>query len=265
MDVALEACSSVAERCYYMAGVGGSIPSAPIVSKPCGTQPGNLVDMIITRLIQTGFGIICLLLVAACSGIGPSETAASATGAAATADTADGTTPEPGAHEYVIGAGDTLGISVYHAPELSVPGLPVRPDGRISMPLIPDIVAAGKTPTQLGKELEGRLQEYIKDPIVTVMVTGFIGPFNRQVRVIGEATEPSAIPYRDHMTVLDLMIAVKGLTKYAAGNSAIIVRGTGAKRETIRVHLSDLIKYGDIDQNVEMLPGDTLIIPQSWF
>jgi len=224
------------------------------------------VDMIITRLIQTGCSIICLLLVTACSGIGPSATAAGTAGAAtATADTAEGTTPEPGAHEYVIGAGDTLGISVYHAPELSVPGLPVRPDGRISMPLIPDIVAAGKTPTQLGKELEGRLQEYIKDPIVTVMVTGFIGPFNRQVRVIGEATEPSAIPYRDHMTVLDLMIAVKGLTKYAAGNSAIIVRGTGAKRETIRVHLSDLIKYGDIDQNVELLPGDTLIIPQSWF
>jgi polysaccharide export outer membrane protein len=167
--------------------------------------------------------------------------------------------------EYVIGAGDTLGVSVYRAPELSVPGLPVRPDGRISMPLIPEIVAAGKTPTQLGKELEGRLKEYIKDPIVTVMVTGFIGPFNRQVRVIGEATDPSAIPYRDHMTVLDLMIAVKGLTKYAAGNSSIIVREVGDKRETIHVHLSDLIRSGDIDQNVELLPGDTLIIPQSWF
>src|SRR5690349_15286073 len=122
--------------------------------------------MIITRLIQTGFSIICLLLVTGCSGIGPSATVTSTPGTAAAADTAEGTTPEPGAHEYVIGAGDTLGISVYHAPELSVPGLPVRPDGRISMPLIPDIVAAGKTPTQLGKELEGRLQEYIKDPIV---------------------------------------------------------------------------------------------------
>jgi polysaccharide biosynthesis/export protein len=218
--------------------------------------------MIITRIIQTGFSIILLLLAGACGGIGPSETVASAAGAASTADGAPAT---PGANEYVIGAGDTLGLSVYHAPELSVPGLPVRPDGRISMPLIPDIVAAGKTPTQLGKELEERLKEYIKDPIVTVMVTGFIGPFNRQVRVIGEATEPSAIPYRDHMTVLDLMIAVKGLTKYASGNSAIIVRGAGEKRETIHVHLSDLIKHGDIDQNIEMLPGDTLIIPQSWF
>jgi len=222
--------------------------------------------MIITRFIQTGFSIILFLLIAACGSIGPSETGTKVEGtAAAAADTADDPSAGPGAHEYVIGAGDTLGISVYHAPELSIPGLPVRPDGRISMPLIPDIVAAGKTPTQLGKELEERLKEYIKDPIVTVMVTGFIGPFNRQVRVIGEATEPAAVPYRDHMTVLDLMIAVKGLTKYAAGNSAIIVRGTGEKRQTIRVRLSDLIKYGDIDQNIEMVPGDTLIIPQSWF
>ncbi|MCW3476914.1 XrtA/PEP-CTERM system exopolysaccharide export protein [Limobrevibacterium gyesilva] len=167
--------------------------------------------------------------------------------------------------QYVIGAGDQLGISVYRAPELSVPSLPVRPDGRISMPLIPDIVAAGKTPTQLGKELEERLKEYVKDPIVTVMVTNFVGPFSRQVRVIGEATEPQAIPYRDHMTVLDVMIAVKGLTKFAAGNSAVIVRRVGDKRESIKVRLSSLLKDGDIDQNVEMLPGDTLIIPQSWF
>jgi polysaccharide export outer membrane protein len=235
--------------------------------------------MIITErmtrsMIWVSQSIIVLLLVAACGDIGPSGVpvatpAPATTPATASADAAaaDATANSAQANntQYVIGAGDQLGISVYHAPELSVPGLPVRPDGRISMPLIPDIVAAGKTPTQLGKELEERLKEYIKDPIVTVMVTGFIGPFSRQVRVIGEATEPAAIPYRDHMTVLDLMIAVKGLTKYAAGNSAIIVRGTGEKRETIHVRLSDLIKNGDIDQNIELLPGDTLIIPQSWF
>ena len=167
--------------------------------------------------------------------------------------------------QYVIGAGDMLGISVYHAPELSVPGIPVRPDGRISMPLIPDIVAAGKTPTQLGDELTEKLKEYVKDPIVTVMVSNFVGPFSRQVRVIGEATEPAAVPYRDHMTVLDLMIAVKGLTKFAAGNSAVIVRQVGDHRENIKVRLADLLKDGDIDQNIELLPGDTLIIPQSWF
>ena len=133
------------------------------------------------------------------------------------------------------------------------------------MPLIPDILASGKTPTQLGKELAERLKEYVNDPIVTVMVSGFVGPFSRQVRVIGAATEPMAIPYRDHMTVLDVMIATKGLTKFAAGNRAIIVRTSGEKRETLKVRLNDLLKDGDIDQNVEMLPGDTLIIPESWF
>jgi polysaccharide export outer membrane protein len=167
--------------------------------------------------------------------------------------------------QYVIGAGDQLGISVYHAPELSVPSLPVRPDGRISMPLIPDILAAGKTPSQLGAELQDKLKQYVKDPIVTVMVTNFVGPFNRQIRVIGEATDPQAIPYRDHMTLLDVMIAVKGLTKYAAGNSAVVIRKIGNKEDKIAVHLSDLLKNGDINQNIEMQPGDTLIIPQSWF
>ncbi len=166
---------------------------------------------------------------------------------------------------YVIGAGDQLGISVYRAPELSVPSLPVRPDGRVSMPLIPDIIAAGKTPTQLGKELAARLKEYVQDPIVTVMVTGFVGPLDRQVKVIGEATEPAALPYRDGMTVLDLMIATKGLTKYAAGNSSVIVRRNGDKQQVIKVRLSDLLKDGAYCDNVALLPGDTLIIPQSWF
>jgi len=172
--------------------------------------------MIITRLVQTGCSIIVLFLAAACGDIGPSETApAPAAGAPATPSTADGApAPLGGSHEYVIGAGDTLGISVYHAPELSVPGLPVRPDGRISMPLIPDIVAAGKTPTQLGKELEERLKEYIKDPIVTVMVTGFIGPFSRQVRVIGEATEPAAVP--GAACIVMRAVAVPATTAYGS-------------------------------------------------
>jgi polysaccharide biosynthesis/export protein len=213
---------------------------------------------------MTGIFVIAAVLLAGCTPPGPRSTAPAGTPAAASADDAAAADPSRNT-QYVIGPGDQLGISVYRAPELSVPSLPVRPDGRISMPLIPDIVAAGKTPTQLGKELEGRLKEYVKEPIVTVMVTGFVGPFSRQVRVIGEATEPQAIPYRDHMTVLDVMIAVKGLTKFASGNSAIIVRQVGDKRENIKVRLSDLIKDGDIDQNVEMLPGDTLIIPQSWF
>ena len=232
-------------------------------------------------VIRSLVWLAALSLMAACgggpqSGYGPAcparETAApqavpggpgAAPGAASASAAADPRASTTTA--YVIGAGDSLGISVYRAPELSVPAIPVRPDGRISMPLIPDIVAAGKTPTQLGSELEERLKEYVQDPIVTVMVTGFIGPFDRQVKVLGEATEPAAIPYRDGMTVLDVMIATRGLTRYAAGNNAVIVRRAGDQQETIRVRLNDLIKSGDICQNVAMRPGDTLIIPQSWF
>ena len=168
--------------------------------------------------------------------------------------------------EYVIGAGDNLSIFVYRNPDLSEGGVAVRPDGRISTPLIEDIIAAGKTSTQLAREIEDRLKKYVQDPNVTVIVRSFIGPPDRQVRVIGEATDPIAIPFRDHMTLLDVMIATRGLTKFAAGNRAVIVRidADGAQQH-IRVRLSDLIRDGDIAQNVEMRPGDTLIIPQSWF
>ncbi len=170
------------------------------------------------------------------------------------------------ADEYVIGSGDQLSIFVYRNPDLSEANVAVRPDGRISTPLIEDIVAAGKTPTALSREIEQRLKKYIQDPNVTIIVRGFIGPPDRQVRIIGEATDPVAIPYRDHMTLLDVMIAIKGLTKYAAGNRSLIVRMLpNGKQETIRVRINDLIKNGDISQNIEMMPGDTLIIPQSWF
>ena len=166
--------------------------------------------------------------------------------------------------DYILGPGDALTITVYHNPELSL-SLPVRPDGRISMPLVPDMEAAGKTPTQLSDDLKAKLKDYVKDVNVTVVVTGFIGPFDRQVRVIGEATAPLALPYRDHMTLLDVMIEAKGLTRFAAGNSAEIVRRNGSKTDTIPVRLGDLIRDGDITQNVPMRPGDTLIIPQTWF
>lgn len=170
------------------------------------------------------------------------------------------------ADDYVIGSGDSLSIFVYRNPDLSEAGVAVRPDGRISTPLIEDIVASGKTPTQLARELEKRLSKYIQDANVTVIVRGFVGPADRQVRVIGEATDPIAIPYRDHMTLLDVMIATKGLTKYAAGNRALIVRtDPDGKQQSIKVRLNDLIKDGDIGQNIEMSPGDTLIVPQSWF
>ena len=165
---------------------------------------------------------------------------------------------------YVIGPGDDLNVFVYDAPQLSME-VPVRPDGRISTPLVPEMPAAGKTPGQLAKDLTERLKEYVKDPNVTVIVRSFVGPLDRQIRVIGEATEPQALPYREHMTVLDVMIMTKGLTRYAAGNRAVIVRRSGDKEETIHVRLADLLDDGDIKQNVEMQPGDTLIIPQTWF
>ena len=167
---------------------------------------------------------------------------------------------------YIIGAGDSLSVFVYKNPDLSEAGVAVRPDGRISTPLIEDIMAAGKTPTQLARDIEDRLKKYVQEPNVTVIVRSFIGPPDRQIKVIGEATAPAAIPYRDHLTVLDVMIATKGLTKYAAGNRAeIFRRDASGRQQSIKVHLSDLLNSGDMSQNVEMQPGDTLIIPQSWF
>jgi polysaccharide export outer membrane protein len=182
----------------------------------------------------------------------------------AKSDVAAPVADEP-ASEYVIGPGDVLSISVDQSDRLSVNELPVRPDGRISVPLASDLQAAGKTPTQLGHDIEDRLKKYVQNPNVTVMVRSFQGPADRQVRVIGEAVDPQAIPYRESLTVLDVMIATKGLTKFAAGNSAFIIRHVGTKQQRLRVRLSDLIKDGDISQNVAMRPGDTLIIPQSWF
>ena len=170
--------------------------------------------------------------------------------------------------EYVIGPGDRLGVFVYDQPQLTLNDVPVRPDGRVSTPLVSDGPAAGKPPAELAADLSKRLEKYVRDPNVTVIVHEFVGPFDRQVRVIGEAADPQAIPYREHMTVLDVMIQTKGLTRFAAGNSAVIVRraAAGSSATTrIPVRLSDLVKDGDIAQNVEMRPGDTLIIPQSWF
>lgn len=166
--------------------------------------------------------------------------------------------------QYVIGPTDGLQIFVWRNPELST-GVTVRPDGRISVPLIEDLDAAGKTPTQLAREMEKILSEFVQDPVVTVIVTGFVGPFDKQIRVVGEATEPRAIQYRSNMTALDAIIEVNGLTEFAAGNRAVIVRIVDGESQSYRVRLDDLIKDGDVSANVEMLPGDILIIPESWF
>ena len=171
------------------------------------------------------------------------------------------TNPSP---DYVIGPLDTLSIFIWRNPELSQ-SVPVRPDGRVSIPLIDDLQAAGKTPTQLARDVETRLKKYIQDPICTIIVTGFNGPYDRQVRIVGEAAHPQAIPYREHMTLLDVMIAVGGLTQFAAGNRATVLRDVDGKEEQFGVRISDLVKDGDVSANVAMLPGDVLIIPQSWF
>lgn len=166
--------------------------------------------------------------------------------------------------EYLIGPGDSLNIFVWRNPELSV-NVPVRPDGRISIPLVEDMVAVGKTPTILGREIEDRLSKYVTSPIVTVMTTQFVGPFAQQVRVIGEAATPRALPYRANMTVLDAMIEVGGLTKYAAGNRAVLIRTINDVQETFPLHLDSLINKGNIQDNVALSPGDILIIPQTYF
>jgi polysaccharide export outer membrane protein len=184
--------------------------------------------------------------------------------AALTANATPSAQPAP---EYVIGPGDALDVYVHRSPELTINGLPVRPDGRISIPLVPDIEAAGRTPTRLARDIEDRLRRFVIDPNVTVIVRSFVGTSSQQVRVIGEATQPRAIPYREGMTLLDVMIDARGLTRYAAGNRAEIIRrdAPDAPPQTIRVRLTDLLRNGDMTQDVRMRPGDTLLIPQGWF
>ena len=165
---------------------------------------------------------------------------------------------------YRIGPGDVLNVFVWHNTDLSAQ-MPVRPDGRISLPLIGDIVAAGTTPTDLAAQIQDKLKAYVKDPLVTVIPTQFVGLFTRQVRVIGEAVQPRAIPYSASMTALDVMIAVGGLTKYADGNRAVLVRAIDGKQQSYQVHLDSLVRDGDVSQNVALQPGDILIIPQRFF
>lgn len=166
-------------------------------------------------------------------------------------------------YRYLIGPLDTVNIIVWRNPELSL-AVPVRPDGRISTPLVEDLVALGRNPTDLARDIEKALAKYIRDPIVTVVVTAFQGPSSEQIRIVGEATRPQAIPYRQNMTLLDVMIQVGGLTDFADGNNAVLVRGKeGGKQYSVR--LKDLVKRGDISANVDVKPGDVLIIPQSWF
>lgn len=166
-------------------------------------------------------------------------------------------------YNYIIGPGDALNITVWRNPELSM-SVPVRPDGKLTTPLVDELVVQGKTSVQVAREIEIILAKFVRDPVVTVIVTGFVGPYSEQIRVVGEATKPQTLPYKSKMTILDVMISVGGLTDFADGNGATILRTSeGDKRYSVR--LKDLIKRGDYSGNVEMKPGDILIIPQGWF
>jgi polysaccharide export outer membrane protein len=164
--------------------------------------------------------------------------------------------------DYKIGPGDTLNIFVWRNEELSVT-VPVRPDGKISTPLVEDMVAVGKSPSELARDMESVLQEYIRAPRVNVIVEGFVGTFGEQVRVLGQAVSPSSLPYRERMTLLDVMIEVGGLTQFAAGNRSKLVRVVNGQTEEYRVRLDDLVNKGELAENMLVLPGDVIIIPES--
>lgn len=167
-------------------------------------------------------------------------------------------------YRYLIGPGDSLDIFVWRNPEISGT-FQVRPDGMITTSLVEDVPVTGRTPTQLARELEESLSKYIRDPIVTVTVGGFVGPYSEQVRVIGEAVSPMAINYNQHMTLLDLMVVVGGLTEFADGNDATLIRVVNGVQEQYKVMLDTLVRDGDISANVDILPGDIIIIPEAWF
>ena len=166
---------------------------------------------------------------------------------------------------YLLGPGDSVSVFVWRNPEVSG-SFPIRPDGKMTMNLIEDLPASGKTPTQLARDIEKALSKYIQEPIATVIVGGGIGPYNQQVRVLGQATTPKALGYREGMSLVDVMIDVGGLTDYADGNKAYISRiAEDGERIQLGVRVEDLIRNGDSTANVEIRPGDVLVIPESFF
>lgn len=194
------------------------------------------------------------ILIGGCAADRPSYKASEISGTAAAVQSSD----------YVIGPGDSLQIFVWDHADLST-NVQVRPDGRISTPLVEDLQAAGRTSTELARDIERVLDEYVRTPVVTVIMQGFVGEGAQQIRVVGHATTPMALQYKQGMTILDVMIEVGGLSEFASGNKAKVIRKTADGEVEIRVRLDDLLNDGDTKQNLEMMPGDVLIIPQSFF
>lgn len=170
----------------------------------------------------------------------------------------------PPAGDYLIGPGDSVNILVWRNPEVSLT-VTVRPDGKITTPLVEDLQASGKTSSELARAIEADLGKFILEPVVTVIVTSFVGPYSEQIRVIGEAAKPQALPYRQGMSLMDVLIAVGGVTDFAAGNKASIIRTRDGHQQRFVVRLNDLLRDGDISANVAMRPGDVLLIPESLF
>lgn len=211
--------------------------------------------MRIKEVVKAGFLLVGIVFLAACSTSGKTLPTSVVT---------ESSMAKTGDYTYLIGPGDSVNIFVWRNPEISN-SVTVRPDGKITAPLVEELQASGKTPAQLARDVEEVLGVYIKEPIVTVIVGGFVGPYSEQVRIVGEAANPQAIAYRENMTALDVMIAVGGLTKFAAGNRATIVRVVGGEQHEYQVKLKDLLRKGDITANVDIKPGDVLIIPESFF
>ncbi|EGH00199.1 Polysaccharide export protein [gamma proteobacterium IMCC2047] len=212
--------------------------------------------MNVKELVKGGLLVVCATVLAACSSFNGGSLPSSVVQESSMAKSGD--------YTYLIGPGDSVNIFVWRNPEISN-SVTVRPDGKITSPLVEELQASGKTPEQLARDVEDVLSTYIKEPIVTVMVGGFVGPYSEQIRIVGEAANPQAIPFREKMTALDIMIAVGGLTEFAAGNRASIVRVVDGEQKTYQVKLNDLLRKGDINANVDMKPGDVLIIPESFF
>jgi polysaccharide export outer membrane protein len=215
----------------------------------------KLVSTAMLKAVLSAAPVLLLLAIAGLTADGavaqppPAQAAPAPSASASTAD-------------YLVGPGDTLQIFVWDHADLSST-VQVRPDGKISTPLVEDLQAAGKSPTTLARAIEGVLSDYVRSPVVTVIVQGFVGDVQQQVRVVGQAAAPRALRYRQGMTVLDVLIEVGGLSKFAAGNRAKIVRNVDGKKTEIRVRLDDLLNKGRVDENVRMLPGDVLVIPES--